>query len=118
MADSRTSYLSANDTYTVFKTEAFNFLNSGNAVYVECRILVCFTSDNSLDCRACPTKRKRRSITEESMEQKAVNVKSPIFFIIDSGGRNISMQPSYLLILNDILTVKKSFQTDSQKTKL
>lgn len=92
MADSKTSYIMTNDTQTVFKTEVFYFLQSPGAVYVQCSIRICYTSDNSTECSLCPLKRKRRTTTDESMERRAlesqtVSVKSPIFYIIQSSRR-------------------------------
>lgn len=66
-----------------FKTEAFRFLASGSAVYVECLVRVCLTTEDTTECTLCGSKRKRRDVA--SITDKNVGdafVKSKGFYII------------------------------------
>ena len=80
---------------TVFKTEAFRFLPSGNKIFVECLIRVCLDTDSTLDCSLCGSApsvgRKRRDVAQQiegnSKEQasQTMTVKSPVFYILERG---------------------------------
>ena len=90
-----TTITTATDASTIFNTEAFRFLPSGNSVYVECLVRVCLDSDPAQECTLCPTsgKRKRRAITDGSnaplVDSQTATIRSPIFYIIDKGKKTI-----------------------------
>uniref|UniRef100_A0A7M5UTH4 ZP domain-containing protein n=1 Tax=Clytia hemisphaerica TaxID=252671 RepID=A0A7M5UTH4_9CNID len=83
-----TSWISATEAISTFKTEAFRYLSaSENKIFAQCLVRVCLDTQTSAECTLCPPtlKRKRRSIEEEektSVRQMAL-VKSPVFYIID-----------------------------------
>lgn len=74
------------DKVSTFKTEAFYFLASSNAIYVECLVRVCLSNDTSQECVMCGT-RKRRDVESRSKIENSqiVFVKTPVFYIIDKG---------------------------------
>merc|ERR1712137_716302 len=81
-----------NDTFHIFRTEAFRYIGGGalDQVFVECLVRVCSDNDaGASECQLCPFMgRKRREVKDESSStvgQMSV-VKSPIFYIIDREG--------------------------------
>ena len=80
---------------TVFKTEAFRYLSSGNTIFVECLIRVCLDTDSTADCSLCAPApsvgRKRRDVAQQiegnSKEQasQTMTARSPVFYILERG---------------------------------
>jgi len=87
---------SPNDTFHIFRTEAFRYLGVGNTVHVECLVRVCLDTVSVQECTHCPfSGRKRREVTAEGSSSTTGTmsvVKSPIFYIIDREATSNSNQ--------------------------
>ena len=81
---------------TVFKTEAFRFLPSGNTIHVECVVRMCLMYDADPNCDSCltpgPPIRMLRGLSAGQLEstgfrdsKPTVIVKSSMFYIIEKG---------------------------------